>query len=57
MEVKLKSFRATMTDCLWQFMQNTSQPWNHNVTAFLCTGRVEVVKGGICAVNAPLQKP
>ena len=44
MEVKLKSFRATMTDRLWQFMQNTSQPWNHDKMAFLCTGKVEVVK-------------
>ena len=41
---KLKSFRAMMTNCLWQFMQNTSQSWNKDVMAFLCTGRVEVVK-------------
>ena len=25
-------------------MQNTRQPWNLDVMAFLCTGRVEVVK-------------
>ena len=42
-----------MTDRLWQFMRNTHQPWNHDKMAFLCTGKVEVVKpGGICAVNA-----
>ena len=33
-----------MTNCLWQFMWNTSQPLNHDNMAFLCTGRVEVVK-------------
>ena len=58
MEIKLESFRATMTDCLWRFMENTRQPWNHDVMAFLCTGKVEVVKtSGICAVNAVLRKP
>ena len=29
-EVKLKSFWATMTNCLWQFMRNTRQPWNQD---------------------------
>ena len=43
MKVNHKSFQATMTDCLWQFMWNTCQPWNEDVMAFLCTGRVEVV--------------
>ena len=47
-----------MTDRLWRFMQNTRQPWNHDVMAFLCTERVEVIKpGGTCAVNAPLREP
>ena len=41
---KLKSFRAMITDRLWQFMRNSRQPWIQDVLAFLCTGRVEVVK-------------
>ena len=42
-EVKLESFRTTMTDRLGRFIRNTRQPLNHDVMAFLCTGRVEVV--------------
>ena len=33
-EVKLKWFWATMTDRLWQFIRNTSQPWNNDKMAF-----------------------
>ena len=41
-EVKLKSFRATMTDRLWRFMQNIRHPWNQDLMAFLCTGEVDM---------------
>ena len=55
MEVKLESFQATMTDCLWWFVQNTCQPWNHDVMAFLYAEGLKLSKpGGICAVNAVL---
>ena len=58
MEVKLESFRATMTDRLWKFMWNTRQPWNHDKMAFCVQERLKLSKpGGICAVNAVLRKP
>ena len=58
MEVKLESFQATMTDRLWWFVQNTCQPWNHDVMAFLYAEGLKLSKpGGICAVNAALRKP
>ena len=33
-----------MTNRLWQFVWNTYQPWNQDLMAFLCTGKIEVVK-------------
>ena len=47
-----------MNDCLWQFTRNTHQPWNHDVMAFNVQEGLKLSKpGGICAVNAVLQKP
>ena len=47
-----------MTDCFWRFVQNTCQPWNNNVMAFLYAEGLKLSKpGGICAVNAVLRKP